>query len=861
MKIFISFIIVISFIFSACSPAVNEKDFTLPQMDLKPDLEQDPEFAKLLQSASQFEIQWHGAVPTSEVYEVIQGMLDLSEKYKNKNLKNAAGALYKKYSLKPAGSPVSFFKTPYYEVFQSEALPSVRQAIIDGGKKLDGDLVKVKAKVKELKAQYKWPKTASYRESTALIIKFLDLFSSIVPKMNLMPDFQVVLLKEVEDEKKLNVDYLNKQLEAIQNPKSLDNMIVNLEAMVKEFEIPLDKESVSKIEAGKRLALKINAVKDELSAFGALVSVWTMLNPTERESYIAPISADLFKFLDARNPEELACLEKKQCPAFLDVIIREIGVLPQIRKFGVDKLKTTLNEKTHDYVLLILEERLLNVVINLDARITKKVERNVGRAKADLDKLMKNAQGYTNDKFLMWLKKNLGMTNEMTTAYEHTSVVVDMQKRVVSFQAPTGTKNVLSSRVVGASLGAHAKMLSADILDIKTIRRVIIEQVNRVMGLGGLPTKVSPTKGLTYSFEPEAAPFDVAGATNSLISYGLTDQVMLTAPYIAKASAQPATFSAESQIALGSGMLFFMKYMRDWESNSFDASLSGFRASYIFGGNTTVNEPRLFSKTDFFGLVTAQFLNWISNLNKNYSQVGLVTDSNEVVWLNKYSKNSGKKLLYAVYADFVNGKRSDVLSLEPMVKLIRLLKSINDVVTGIEKTKFKELQKKDVSNPECRNLASPSCPTLAQLISSQVDEIKQILLPMGNTIASKFRKQKSSTHSGLAYGKIRLSTLEPDETAATLMDQLLVIESLIYIYETTKIESYIWAAKETYAYLQKYYNPKTNFFEMDAMATTLPVLIQMLRSFKLLIPYLQESEKIILTEKVKIWEFCLEQVQ
>lgn len=861
MKHVLSIFIILIFMFSACSPTLNNKNFDTPLMDLKPDHEQDPEFAKLLQSANQFEMRWSGVISTAEVYEAIQGLLDLSEKYKNPGLKKAAGAIYKKYNLKPAGNAVSFFKTPYFETFLEEALPSVREAVVDGGKKIDVDLKKVKAKVIDLRAKYDWPTIATYRESTVLIIKFLDLFSSVIPKMKLMPDFQKALLDEVEGEKNANVDYLNKQLAAIESQKTLDNMILNLESMVKEFDIQLDKDSVDKIESGRKLALKINAIQDENSAFSAIIAVWKMLDAKEREDYIAPISAALYKFLNGRKPEELDCLERTQCSSFLNSLIRDIGILPQIRKFGVTKIKSTLNEKTHGYVLLILEERLLNVVVNLDARIIKKVERNVAKAKTELDKIKKNAQGYTKDKFLDWMKKNMATASDMTTAYDHSSVAVDLQKRIVTFQPPTSSKNAVLSRVIGTSLGAHSKMISTDLLDVKSLRRVILEQVNRVMGFGGLPTKSMPTKGLTFSFDGDSTPFDVGAATGSVFSFGLTDRITLTSPYVAKDSGEALNVSAMAQIELGTGMLALMKYLRDWESNSFDTALGSFRASDIFGGEKSSDDPVLFSKTDFFGLVTAQFLSWISNLNKSFSQVGLVTDSIETIWLNEYAKNKDKKLLFAVYVDFINGQRSDDVSLEPLVKLIRLLKSVSDVVTGIEKTKFKELQKKDVSNPECKDLNSPKCPSLAQFIASQVDEIKQILLPLGNTVASKYRKQKGSDASGLSYGKIRLSTLEPLENAITLVDQLLVIEALVHIYETTKIESYIWAAKETYSYLQKYYNPKSNFFEMEAKTASLPVVIQMLRSFRLLLPYLEETERIILTEKIKIWEFSIERIQ
>jgi hypothetical protein len=831
-------------------------------MDLEPDLEKDRDFAKLLQNGSQFEMEWKGQISTAEVHEVIQGLLDISVKYKKPNLKTTAGMLYKKYYAETVGTQVSFFKTPYYELFQNEALPNVREAISLTGKQLDNDLDRMKAKLKAMKAEFKWPHSAKFRESINLFVAFVDSFVAVVPKMKLLAEFEEVLLKEVKDEKAFNLDYLEKQLAAIESKKTLRNMLDIAQSMVKEFEIPLDKESLEKFDEGRNLYGKIEQIKDEVTAFSAIVAVWLLLGAQEREQYFTPISAALYKFLNSKKDSELKCLVERTCSGFLDSIVRDWAILPQIKKHGVEKIKITLNEKTHGYVLAILEERLLAVITNLDARITKKVMKNVVKAKEKLDAVRRNAQGFTKEKFLVWLKENMDLNDDITMGYEFSDIQVDIQKRLVNFVIPEQSKNVISAQVLGASLGSNAKVLETDILTEKKLRRIVLEQVNKVMGFGGLPIGARTTVGIVRNFENEPEPFDVGKAVNSILSYGLPDKVHLAGPYARKEAKDPITASALAQVELGQGLLSLMQYLRDWHPNSFDNLLGKYKASDIFGGEGTGgSDPILFSKTDFFGMVTAQFLTWISNLNKGYSQIALVSDSNELVWLNEYAKNKDKKVLFGIYTDIVSGQRASEVHLVPMVKLIRILKSVQEVVNGIEKTKFKELLKKDESDPACRNPQVPACPTYAQVIAKQVDEIKKVMLPLGNTIATKFRKQKEASTPGLALGKIKLPALEYFDVEPALMDQLLVIEALVNVYESTKIESYLWAAKETYTLMQKYYNPKSNFFEMDAKIATVPIIVQMLRSFMMIQPYLDETEKNILAEKLKIWEYSLERLQ
>ena len=78
MKRLVNVFIILSIVLSGCSPKLSQKDFSAPITDLKPDLEKDRDFAKLLQHVNQFEMEWKGQIQTAEVHDVIQGLLFLS---------------------------------------------------------------------------------------------------------------------------------------------------------------------------------------------------------------------------------------------------------------------------------------------------------------------------------------------------------------------------------------------------------------------------------------------------------------------------------------------------------------------------------------------------------------------------------------------------------------------------------------------------------------------------------------------------------------------------------------------------------------------------------------------------------------
>lgn len=846
----------------ACSPKLNKRDFSSPLMDLKPELEENKNFEKLLQNPINFNISWNGQVKMAEVHNAISDLIELGEMTKNEKIKQAGLKLYRKLYQEEVAVKSSFVKTPYMMYFKEISTPEVKSSLKDLDKTLDKNLDAIKLALVKVKQNMQWPPKSKYEQSIQLLQDFLDRFLAEVENLKLSSLVADELKTQVNDERKLNLDILQRYLERIKSQETLDNMLNVIEKMIIEFEISLDKPTQEKLRKGRALSEDIKKVKEEMTALNAIIAIWGFLDEAERMEYIQPISGALYSYLSGKSKEELNCLTEEKCPGLFASLVRDWGVLPQIKKSGIDEIKKTLDKKTHAYALQILEENLLKTIKDLDKRVFSKVKASIGKGKKEISKINGNTADFINEKVNTWIKANFDTNDSPINSYDYESIKIQMKHGASNINPVKNDSHIIDSMAIGTSFRASSLVWKNNLLQEKEFKRNVLEQINKIMGFGGLPSDKGPTAGIVIDFDGNKDIYDVNKAITSLVSFGLVDKVQLKSPYEANARASQAmNVSAINQASLINGLVYLMDFFKDWEENSFDKLLGNVKSSEIF---QTESDPKkdknIFPKTQFFGLVVAQLANIVSNLNKQFSQVALLTNEAEKVWINEFLKNKDKKVLYGVYVDISNGSRGDEVTIDSIYELVQSLRKLMQVAVGIEKTKFPELQKKDLSQPECQNPKSADCKTYAQLMAENIHQLKKIFLPIGNTLATKFRRSKEQDAAGAVYSRISIRDLNPLATEYSLDDQFKLIESLVYIYEITGLETYLWSAKETFSFLQKYYNPKTNFFDLNSKEITLPNVLAAVKAFKAIHKYLDDKEKIILEEKFKVWEYALERI-
>lgn len=846
----------------ACSPKLNKRDFSSPLMDLKPELEENKNFEKLLQSPTNFNISWNGQVKMAEVHNAISDLIELGEQTKNEKIKQSGLKLYRKLYQEDVAVKSAFVKTPYMMYFKEISTPEVKSSLKDLDKTLDKNLAAIRQSLAKVKQSIQWPIKSKYEQSIQLLQEFLDKFLLEVENLNLSNLVSEELKTQVNEERKLNLDILQRYLEKIRSLETLENMLNVIEKMIVEFEIVLDKPTQEKLLKGRSLSEDIKKVQDEMTSLKAIISIWGFLDEAERIEYIQPISGALYSYLSSKNKEELKCLTEDKCPGLFAGLVRDWGVLPQIKKFGVEEIKKTLDKKTHSYALQILEENLLKTIKNLDQRVFIKVQASIGKGKKEISKINGNTAGFINDKVNAWIKVNFDTSESPINSYDYENIKIQMQRGSSNLSPGKNETQSVDSMAIGTSFRTSSLIWKNNLLQEKEFKRNVLEQINKIMGFGGLPSDKGPTSGIVIDFDGNKDVYDVNKAITSLVSFGLVDRVQLKSPYEAVARANQAmNVSAINQASLINGLVYLMDFFKDWEENSFDKLLGNVKSSEIFQTESDPQKDKnIFPKTQFFGLVVAQLANIVSNLNKQFSQVALLTNEAEKVWINEFLKNKDKKVLYGVYVDIINGSRGDEVSIDSIYELVQSLRKLMQVAVGIEKTKFPELQKKDLSQPECQNPKSADCKTYAQLMAENIHQLKKIFLPIGNTLATKFRRAKDQDAAGAVYSRISIRDLNPLAAEYSLDDQFKLIESLVYIYEITGLETYLWSAKETFIFLQKYYNPKTNFFDLNSKEITLPNVLAAVKAFKAIHKYLDDKEKIILEEKFKVWQYALERI-
>ncbi|MCK6599729.1 MAG: hypothetical protein L6Q37_15290, partial [Bdellovibrionaceae bacterium] len=503
-------------LFSSCSPKLNKKDYALPQSNLRPDLQNQEEFNQLQLSAENFNLVWNEKVPLFATLNVVSDMLEISQDEKNPSIKNSAFAIYQNVMSLNTAVKVSFTETPYMRFFKELSMPEVKSSLKELNTTLILNLAAIKKTLAKVKANINWPFKASYKESEQLMLKFLDLFVDEINQLHLSKVVDQELRNQIIDEKKHNYFLLNKFYSQIYREISLKNILNVIENMLIEFDISLDLNSRDKLQRGKGLVESIESINDEATAYSAIVEIWFYLDKEERKEYIKQISDAFYYYLKVHSDKDLKCLKNKDCDLSIKAKIRDWGIFPQIKNFGIQKIKKELNQKTHAYALSVLEENLLKTIKNLDQKVFLKVNKNIQKGQEEIQRINKNTEAFINERVLDWMDKNFDTKKESINGFEYGQIEINLQKKKFTIKevndleinrtaeidtdlSRAGVK--IASRDIGASFRAAVNIWQNGFLDDKQYKRSLLEQINKIMGFGGLPLENGVSKGIVNGLD------------------------------------------------------------------------------------------------------------------------------------------------------------------------------------------------------------------------------------------------------------------------------------------------------------------------------------------------------------------------
>lgn len=831
---------------------MQNKDVPPTESINKPDLNEITTLAQPEAISSRLKLEWSGEIPTSEINLVIKDYIEIGDLLNDNKFKAVGIKIYNKLYKENASWQERFENLPFMALYRKTALPEVKKELKRIETELDKSLISAKSLSTKARNKVKWPAKASFDQS----LKFLEVVLQDLEKQfeenDFLPEFKTELNLQFKTEKTNNLLYLKSFSENIKSKTQLSFLITEIKKLALEYSYQFDSETSLLLQKSEILGEKIDSIRNSRTALTALVEVWLFLAPQDREAEIKPISSDLYHFLNKRTDEEVKCLANSQCTGLWDSLLKNLFILPKIDEFGPDNIKNKLNERSCAMATEVLDSKFYGVISSIHKRINSMLEKGVVKGKKQLLEINSNTLKYVDNKLLDWLSNNATDMSAFFNTLLWPSVKISKNNSNAYIFTSLNRDNSVTKETLGTGFQLAKVLLTKATLEDSSLKKLLLEQINILFSLGGIPEEF-PEKnkyrsGLIRSLQNPLSDFQLTKAISSADSFSLEDRFILDQPLHRQKSATGYKLSAKSTAHYILGLVEMVDYLKDWKENNFDSLLGYIKPSDIFQSSPLPNEEPLFSKTKFFGYAAGYMANILSNFNKSISPIALIDANNNFTWSNQLSSAPSTAFLYSVFVNTENNYKAETMNLEDMTLLIQVLARLIDSIEGIEKTRFSQF-----TTP----LPDLNGKSVVQIIQENIQSVSKAFIPLGNTIVTKMKKLSGENEAGLIFNQINIHTFQNFSAKYYLADQLKAMDALILVYEKTKIDSYLWAALEVFNYLQKFYNPKTNYYQFNDEVATVPNTLLLLKTLIHIKPYLQKNEQVIVEERIRFLRSAL----
>lgn len=774
---------------AACAPTVEERDFGTVKKDFGPRT-QDVDLTSELQafSTNNVALQWQGVIASETYFRQAENLFLLGQALQDPSFSEKGTAWLQAFYQQPqVTSFVDLSKSPFAVLAatytQNEVLGTLQEVSAD----IDKSRADLNKKVLALGKSYPWP--AKPTPLGTALEHAQNFTQSLLKNINQM-SLPELVRDGVTTELKLQTKPLfNKAQEAIRHldeARTLSQTLRALDQSIAAFAMALPAEFKTSLQKGRTLAKSIDAAKDAQGGLTVLIDVWRILNAKDRVSYFKPVSTDLYDFLSKQSEKDLDCLRQEGCSGGLfKGIAKKLFILPEIKKYGIEKLQHEMNEKTKLHVLEQIRAYAHGFLQSLPKTIAEKMDAGIAKEAQRLTSVKKDYPSFLSQLLSDWGKNRLPMQKGRVYGFEVSNIKIQLQPgQALSLQAAS-TLEDLKGPTAGTSMTAHALLLGQTAAPNDFAFQSALSQINKLISIGGyrdpqdrlVPALLSPVG-------QEKKPLDLMNLSANLNSYRIPDKIKLRDGFHAHQNMiYEKDFSASSYADQIKGLSEMLKVTADWKSTSYDHLLGQIKAQELTEDlqAEALNRP-LFPKDMLFALNVADVAVLLQDITKNSTPVFLVNLQDQIVWADQYNPEQDTVLMGGI-VDIKKGKKSNIVRSKDVAHFLIAVATFLEATEGIERTQAPLLLEKDAEGKR----------PLDTLLQGRAD-LKLLIVAMANFISNQLTSEKSLVQNQY-YLHEMLRSNNPDYVVE---DQVIAIRALMKAYALTGIDAYQWSAQDIY---------------------------------------------------------------
>lgn len=639
-----------------------------------------------------------------------------------------------------------------------------------------------------------------FDEALSRALGFVNAFQARVPSLNIAFAVQSGLKEELAKRLPPLQQQAQKAIRDLKTAKKLVDAMNVVSQFLKESGLALSADTMARLTAGRKLGAAMDAYVDAPGALSVIIDIWRYLEPADRKSVFEPASPELYDYLKDQDDDGLDCLKNPDCPSFTKWLAKKIRIEPQLRAYGLEKLRAEMNVQGAAAARKEVRKAIAEQLRALPRTLADMIDEEVAARLVPFERLRKNYAGEMRARFTQWsaaaLEKNGPSVLNLRPVRAKVSLSGTADIRLKWAATPTETlENVGSSSAVAPLFWRSAGLSVAERRAALLSEVAFVSREYRRAGRGKGPV------------------------TSTVVS-------------------------ARSHAEIVRGLSRLANVFRAPGRDAIDELVGGFRAADLFPEVDVEELDRpLFPKEAFSALSFASVGEHLETITQERSQVFLVDLEGRVTWANDFEFGAGTEAIMAGVVDRSGDVRAAVVRAEDVARYLLALCEFLESTRGIENSESSYLITPDNQGrvPRDRIVAAKS-------------QIRLLVLGLANYLSHQFR-----AGGDLVVSRLDVDTQRPVDGRVTALDQALTVRALLAASRTLDIDLYRWEAVDLISAMNRdLFRKEKGFYAGDGeTAVKPPDLLEFLRAFEDVGPYLGDASRAQLTKLSRPWREAL----
>lgn len=658
---------------------------------------------------------------------------------------------------------VSYSKSVYLDLVYEQISGEVSSTVTNTDKKIASDTKKLIELIRQIQKNYfNLTLESSLKEKLDITQTFLDSLNTEVKRLNIISEFKESFLTELKQQGQNLLDTVVDFESEFVRAQKLEDSLKIISKFVEKTSTQLNAEDQNSLSMGLQLASVLENLKDAPTGLQALALVWTLLNEQQRLQYFKEANQDLYDFLAKKSPEDIQCLCEKNCKGLKTKIILNIGVYPAIEKFGLKNIIDLINQKSLHFISQKVNQVAFETLQKIGETITERVLSAVAQKKNDLGEFKTNLRSHlSNGLEREFLKQKIKEPSIFLTDEQNLLLDLDTQS------------SYLRNKAYSLSF-------------TKEKNKLLQAQFEILEGFLNLPL---------FSQSPST---NEKAMQSDLVSLLINPQPRQFLKSLSNNKPE-VNLKQQSEVLMTASAL--LEQLADWKTSSFDFGLSTITADKIITQFKSKDLNRsFFPKADLAALtlsIASQVLDLMQGEN---SMLVLVDNQNQILPVQSISRNGSGPIALAAATDFKNGVRIPLAKASDLGDFLNAMSAFYKATEEIGKTQSQFLLRKDENGK-----------SLLENALNARQQIKLLVVAIANFISNQLIQP-----NGLVSKSISLNENLKPLAKYELLDQTRSIDALLRAYDLTKIDVYLWTAKNIYYSMNRLlYSDTMKFYQQS----------------------------------------------